>query len=77
MGPFTEPSLIANKIKSKDVTVFSVGISDSIDKEELNSIASDPEKVILTDSYGALKNLDETIKKLICKGRNKQQIAFL
>lgn len=70
MGPFTEPTLIAKKIKSKGVTVFSVGIGDSIDKDELKSIASDNDKVVLTDSYGALKNLAGSIKKLICKGSN-------
>ena len=67
-GPFIEPSLIAEKIKRKGVQIYSVGIGDSIDKAELNSIASDPSKVVLTESYGSLSNLADNIEELICKG---------
>lgn len=67
-GPFIEPHLIADRIKAKGVTVYSVGIGDIIDTEELKSIASDPEKVVLAKSFEALQDVVGNIRTLICKG---------
>lgn len=75
-GPFTEPHLIADRIKGKGVTVYSVGIGNIIDKEELKSIASDSEKVVLAESFDALQDVAGSIRILICKGINASRTIW-
>jgi hypothetical protein len=60
--------VISDRIKGKGVIVYSIGIGNIIDQEELKTIASDPSKVVLAKSFGALQELAGSIRNIICKG---------
>ena len=56
----------AGKAKSKNINMFSVGITKHIDMDELKSIASSADNVILLTNFGELKTVMTTLIKRIC-----------
>ena len=56
----------AAKAKSKNIKMFSVGITKHIDMDELKSIASSADNVILLTNFGELKTVMASLIKRIC-----------
>lgn len=62
--------LAAEKLRSKGVTVFAIGVGSRVDVDELNSIASKPtEKYVLeVFGYKKLQKIQDTLSKRACEG---------
>ncbi|XP_052064771.1 protein PIF-like [Mytilus californianus] len=52
--------------KTSGVTIFAVGVSQLIDKIELNSIASSADKVLSISTFDQLKSVVSTLVKEVC-----------
>ncbi|XP_055900433.1 uncharacterized protein LOC106070079 [Biomphalaria glabrata] len=66
-GRSNEPKLTkeaALKLKASDVTMFAVGIADSVDLSELETLSTRPELVLLADNF---TTLDEILSPLLNK----------
>ncbi|KAL4238702.1 hypothetical protein ACF0H5_003409 [Mactra antiquata] len=57
----------AQNLKQQGATVLSIGIGSSVNKAELNGIASDKHHVFTVDSFDALKTIREDVKKAACE----------
>ncbi|XP_048581312.1 uncharacterized protein LOC5512067 isoform X7 [Nematostella vectensis] len=66
-GPFREPAIVAKSLKQKDVSIYTVGITSSVDKSELESIASSPNMTFYTESFASLRTITEQLQNSVCK----------
>lgn len=57
----------ANMLKSQKIEILAVGIGTSINKDEINGIASDSSHVFTVSSFDALKTVRTDIKKAACE----------
>ena len=49
-----------------DTKVIAVGITDSVNEDELNIIASSPENVILVPNFDDLSSIEEQLRAEAC-----------
>lgn len=72
-GPYTEPSVASSRLKYKNVQVYSLGIGEYVDHQQLADIASSKEKVFFADSFAALTLLVQTIVQTTCPGKSSSR----
>ena len=53
-----------------NVNVFAVGVGSNLDHSELAAIASKPQNVFTVTNFDALDNLQATLKRTACEGRD-------
>ena len=58
----------ASLLKQQNIAVIAIGIGTSINKPELNGIASDSKHVFAVSSFDALKTIRTEIKAAACEG---------
>nr|KAG5687842.1 hypothetical protein BaRGS_016950 [Batillaria attramentaria] len=58
----------AKRLRDKGVIIFAVGVGSSIDRNELNAMASDPDSdhVFTVSSASAMDDIKETLQEKIC-----------
>lgn len=64
----------ANLLKATGATVVAIGIGSSVDKTELNAIASDTNHVFTAQNFDSLQTIKEDVKKAACEGRTSWDI---
>ena len=67
-GSYTPLDKASQPIKDKGIDVWAIGVGKWAKKEELETIASDPGKVIVVKGFKDLKYIIETLQKGVCKG---------
>lgn len=65
----TKTTYAANALKDLGVTMYSIGVTDIKNKEELNNIASSPENVITFQTFDELAAKLESLVKLVCPSK--------
>ncbi|XP_078315734.1 collagen alpha-6(VI) chain-like isoform X2 [Crassostrea virginica] len=65
----------ANLLKATGATVVAIGIGSSVDKTELNAIASDTNHVFTAQNFDSLQTIKEDVKKAACEGVNTTMIV--
>ncbi|XP_014789227.1 collagen alpha-4(VI) chain [Octopus bimaculoides] len=63
--PF-ETQMAAKRLHASNVEVFAIGVSSSVDMNELFNIASSPQNVFISPNFQALTMLISGINKLVC-----------
>ncbi|XP_029637873.1 collagen alpha-6(VI) chain-like [Octopus sinensis] len=63
--PF-ETQIAARKLHALNVEVFAIGVSSSVDTNELFKIASSPQNVFMSPNFQVLSQLVSSINKLVC-----------
>lgn len=76
-GQFTPPDVAAKPLKKKGVDIWSVGIGEAINKDELTKMASKPSNVIVVKSIEDLKTYVFKIRESICKGKFEIFLYFI
>ena len=60
----------SQELRDSGVTVFSVGIGNNYDNQELQEMATDPDSQhVFKADFNALKSIVNTIVDMACKGR--------
>ena len=72
---YTPLDKASQPLKDKGVDVWSIGVGKGANKAELETIASDPEKVIIIQSFKVLKDILDDVQKAACEG--KLQSVFI
>lgn len=67
----------AKLLKDMGVTMYSIGVTDIKNKDELNDIASAPENVITFQTFSELADKLESLVKLVCPSKNKTMIRTM
>lgn len=67
----------AKLLKDMGVTMYSIGVTDIKNKDELNDIASAPENVITFQTFSELADKLESLVKLVCPSKNKTIIRTM
>lgn len=67
----------ATLLKQQNIDVLAVGIGSSVNKNELDSMASDMKHVFTVASFDALKTVREDIKKAACEGNMPKTLSAL
>ncbi|KAK3086756.1 hypothetical protein FSP39_022875 [Pinctada imbricata] len=76
----TLTAISAKQLHASNVTVFSVGIGNTIDVQELISIASDPENVMTVGAFSNLQGIVDHLQQKLCTDCNAalpSDIVFL
>ena len=67
-GNYTRLSVASEGLKMSEVTVYAVGVGSSVDRDELEEIATRPEYVLTSSSFRALQTIAPQIRKSVCEG---------
>ena len=67
-GSYEELDVASKDLKAAGVQVYAMGIGRSVDRKELEAMASDPDFVLLVDGFGDLQDIVNGIKTDVCKG---------
>lgn len=67
----------AKLLKDMGVTMYSIGVTDIKNKDELNDIASAPENVITFQTFSELADKLESLVKLVCPSKHKSMIRTM
>ena len=70
-GPYTPLDVASQPLKDKGIEVWSIGVGKGANMADLETIASDPGKVILVKSFKELNNIVKDIEKAACEGAVK------
>lgn len=73
----TKTTYAANALKDLGVTMYSIGVTDIKNKEELNNIASSPENVITFQTFDELAAKLESLVKLVCPSKKPFYQLFM
>lgn len=73
----TKTAYAANGLKDLGVTMYSIGVTDIKNKEELNNIASSPENVITFQTFDELAAKLESLVKLVCPSKKPFYQLFM
>lgn len=65
--------MASSGLKLKNVQVYSLGIGKTINRKQLDIIASSKDKVLFVDSFGDLTSVAQTIVQKSCPGRSFSQ----
>ena len=57
----------AQKLKEQDVEIYSIGVGNDVDEEELGNMASN-KNVFRVDTFSALEHLRPLLLRQVCKG---------
>jgi len=70
----------AQKLKEQDVEIYSIGVGNDVDEEELGNMASN-KNVFRVDTFSALEHLRPLLLRQVCKAKNtclgKSDVVFL
>ena len=58
--------MASSRLQNKKAAVFVLGIGNSLDTEELKSVASGPTNIFTVDAYSELGNRANSLKRSIC-----------
>ena len=68
-GPYTPLSVAFKGIKDKNVEVYSLGIGRTVNRDQLEEIASSKTNVFTTASFSELTFVVQTIFQRLCLGK--------
>lgn len=57
----------ATKLKEQDVEIYSIGVGDEVDNEELTEMASN-KNIFRVDTFTALQHLRPLLLRQVCEG---------
>lgn len=70
----------ATKLKEQDVEIYSIGVGDEVDNEELTEMASN-KNIFRVDTFTALQHLRPLLLRQVCEAKNtclgKSDVVFL
>ena len=66
----------ARQLKNSGIVIFSVGIGLSVNKQELEDMASDPpeEHVVMLNSFTQLSKLSSKLSSRTCNGKEVKRL---
>ena len=70
-GDYTRLSVASEGLKSRKITVYAVGVGSSVDRDELEEIATGSEYVLMSSSFSALQTIAPQIRKSLCEGEKE------
>ena len=73
-GPYIPLAKASQPLKDKGVDIWSIGVGKRVNRTELETIASDPKKVMIVGSFKELRPLIEELQRKACKGKFSFQI---
>lgn len=76
-GPYTPLDKASQPLKDKGVEVWSIGVGKGAKKSDLETIASDPRKVIMVKSFKELKDILDDVQKAACEGIHPDSLRIL
>ena len=68
-GPYTPLAKASQPLKDKGVDIWSIGVGKGVNRTELETIASDPKKVMIVRSFKELKPVVEELQRKACEGK--------
>ncbi|XP_022806051.1 uncharacterized protein LOC111343164 [Stylophora pistillata] len=70
-GPYVPLDIASKPLKDKGIEVWSIGVGKNAQRVELETIASDPGKVLTVKSFKELKSILTEIKKAACEDKKE------
>lgn len=67
-GPYVPLDIASKPLKDKGIELWSIGVGKNAKRDELETIASDPGKVLRVNSFKELKTILTVIQKAACEG---------
>ena len=64
---YTRLSVASQGMKNKGVIVYALGVGSGADRAELEEIASGPQYVLTSSSFGDLQNLAPQMTRRLCQ----------